>query len=82
MEKKNEVKKPYGYFCIHTNNINLSLIPVPDKDSMASMACSICDILPKLWQICTCFKELTLTFTPESADVAEIESKDIITFNR
>ena len=82
MEKKNVEKKPYGYYCIHSNDVNLAFIPVMDSTDVALMACSICEILPKLWQICTNLKELILTFTPESADVSDIESKDIITFNR
>lgn len=82
MAKKNVEKKPYGYYCIHSKDVNLTIIPVMDSSDVAAMACSIADVLPKLWQICTSFNELTLTFTPESADGSEVESKDIITFNR
>ena len=82
MEKKIEEKKPYGYYCIHSNDVNLAFIPVMDSTDVALMACSICEILPKLWQICTNLKELTLTFTPESSDVGDMVNKDIITFKR
>ena len=84
MEKKEKQveKKPCGFYCIHSKDANLAIIPVMDNCDVAPMACSIAEILPKLWQICSSLKELTLTFTPESVDGSEVESKDIITFNR
>lgn len=76
-EIKEEIK-PYGFFIIHTHDLELAKVPIMNFADYAPMACSIAEILPKLWQICTSLDHLAYYFDREVIK----DKKDIIEFKR